>query len=128
MKLVGLLAAAVEEHVEAAERLREFGIRQPQPNGPTLARSYLAYVVRRGLGSGLRGIDGWPAVDDEIVDAVFNIRRFARNTEKTLRIGVVFRKEQVRRPVAVETVAIQLRMFRQDGSDLAVILGAQSRP
>ena len=55
----------------------------------------------RDFGSLLLGIDRvFLTVNDEVADAVFHVRGGIGRAEKPLRIGFVFREEQLRRACA----------------------------
>src|ERR1043165_7752066 len=111
IELVGFVNSDREDRVErfTKDRALPYGrataplIRQPQTDCRSLARRYCQFVVRRSLCSDLFRVDGLLiAMNDEIVNAVFDEMRTIGRVEKTLRIRIVLGKQKLRRVVTEE--------------------------
>ena len=72
-------------------------------------------IMHSSLRPFLLRIDGvFLAMDNVVVDAVLDIMSAIGNAEDALRVGLVFREEERRRPFAVKVAFAQFRMDRFD--------------
>jgi len=86
-------------------------------------------VAGRGFGARLRRIDGvFIAVNDVVVDAVFDVRRVIVGAVKPAIVGFIFRAEYFRRAFTVEPTIAVVVVRQLDGGDLGALVTAQPGP
>ena len=109
VELVGVGDAALEDLLEAAERVLDCGGRQAQPERLAAAGGHFEDVVGRGLGPDLGGIDRVALSRDHVgVERILDVRRRVGLAPQPLRIALVLGEQQLRRAIAMEPVLAQL--------------------
>src|SRR5205807_9019456 len=100
---------------------------EPEPHRLAAARRDCERIMRRRLRPHALAIHRiLSAVDDKIVDAIFDEFHFVPGRKQTLRIGFVLGEEKLRGTVAVQFVFAQRLVRRPDGWAMTEQIGARA--
>src|SRR5579863_4316949 len=117
VKLVRVRDARGKYLVKSAERIGRWPRTQPQPYGLAAARGYFKAIIRGRFSARLVRIHRVPIARNYIiVKRILDIRRRVRLSPKTSCVGLIFRKQQLRIPIAIKRAVTQLGMRRQNRS------------
>ena len=116
VELIRFHAPLREQFIELAVECIQFARRtvaQAQAQSDRLAGRDCHLIVRRRFGAGRRRIDRMcGAVNDIVIDAVFDVGRCVVQAKEALRVGFVFGEEQRRFAFAVEPAVAVIVLHR----------------
>ena len=96
IELVRFPLTGLQGRGKAAEGIADSGgrhVRQAQTDGGGLSRTHLQVILCRGFGSHLGGVHpAGIALDDIVVDSVFDVWGVVGSAEDALVVGLVFRE------------------------------------